>query len=114
MFSFVYYRGCFFNAATFVPLQIQDARNHVNQAIYLLMNRDVNYHFKTGSEVLKVRRKALQLSWSMHVSHVSFLCLLFFWVGGGESYCTFLSCLFILEVSRSVCVTSFDMNLLPV
>ncbi|XP_032053738.1 protein rogdi homolog isoform X2 [Aythya fuligula] len=33
--------------------QIQDARNHVNQAIYLLMKRDVNYHFKTGSEVLK-------------------------------------------------------------
>ncbi|KAM4656001.1 cytokine-like nuclear factor N-PAC isoform 9-T11 [Amazona ochrocephala] len=33
--------------------QIQDARNHVNQAIYLLMNRDVNYQFKTGSEVLK-------------------------------------------------------------
>lgn len=58
-FSFVCYRECFFNAATFVPLQIQDARNHVNQAIYLLMNRDVNYHFKTGSEVLKVRRKAL-------------------------------------------------------
>lgn len=59
LLSFVYYRGYFFNAVTFVPLQIQDARNHVNQAIYLLMNRDVNYHFKTGSEVLKVRRKAL-------------------------------------------------------
>uniref|UniRef100_A0A8C3UPG7 Protein rogdi homolog n=1 Tax=Catharus ustulatus TaxID=91951 RepID=A0A8C3UPG7_CATUS len=34
--------------------QIQDARNHVNQAIYLLMNRDVNYQFKTGLEVLKL------------------------------------------------------------
>ncbi|XP_062482725.1 cytokine-like nuclear factor N-PAC isoform X14 [Pezoporus occidentalis] len=34
-------------------LKIQDARNHVNQAIYLLMNRDVNYQFKTGLEVLK-------------------------------------------------------------
>uniref|UniRef100_A0A8C6Z0N2 Protein rogdi homolog n=1 Tax=Nothoprocta perdicaria TaxID=30464 RepID=A0A8C6Z0N2_NOTPE len=34
--------------------QIQDARNHVNQAIYLLMNRDVNYQFRTGSEVLKL------------------------------------------------------------
>nr|XP_048722435.1 protein rogdi homolog isoform X13 [Caretta caretta] len=34
--------------------QIQDARNHVNQAIYLLTNRDVNYQFKTGSEVLKL------------------------------------------------------------
>ncbi|XP_074867117.1 protein rogdi homolog isoform X3 [Carettochelys insculpta] len=33
--------------------QIQDARNHVNQAIYLLTNRDVNYQFQTGSEVLK-------------------------------------------------------------
>lgn len=40
----------------FIPLQIQDARNHVNQAIYLLTNRDVNYQFKTGSEVLKVSR----------------------------------------------------------
>ncbi|KYO32503.1 protein rogdi homolog [Alligator mississippiensis] len=34
--------------------QIQDARNHVNQAIYLLTNRDVDYQFKTGSEVLKL------------------------------------------------------------
>ncbi|XP_040539676.1 protein rogdi homolog isoform X1 [Gallus gallus] len=43
--------------------QIQDARNHVNQAIYLLMNRDVNYHFKTGSEVLKLMDAVmLQLS----------------------------------------------------
>lgn len=45
-----------FNRAALIPLQIQDARNHVNKAIYLLMNRDVNYQFKTGSEVLKVRR----------------------------------------------------------
>ncbi|KAM9179423.1 protein rogdi homolog isoform 2-T2 [Mergus octosetaceus] len=43
--------------------QIQDARNHVNQAIYLLMKRDVNYHFKTGSEVLKLMDAVmLQLS----------------------------------------------------
>ncbi|XP_065588356.1 protein rogdi homolog [Cyrtonyx montezumae] len=43
--------------------QIQDARNHVNKAIYLLMNRDVNYHFKTGSEVLKLMDAVmLQLS----------------------------------------------------
>ncbi|KAM4656003.1 cytokine-like nuclear factor N-PAC isoform 11-T14 [Amazona ochrocephala] len=44
-------------------LKIQDARNHVNQAIYLLMNRDVNYQFKTGSEVLKLMDAVmLQLS----------------------------------------------------
>uniref|UniRef100_A0A8B9B7M2 Protein rogdi homolog n=1 Tax=Anser brachyrhynchus TaxID=132585 RepID=A0A8B9B7M2_9AVES len=43
--------------------QIQDARNHVNQAIYLLMKRDVSYHFKTGSEVLKLMDAVmLQLS----------------------------------------------------
>ncbi|XP_061207111.1 protein rogdi homolog isoform X1 [Neopsephotus bourkii] len=43
--------------------QIQDARNHINQAIYLLMNRDVNYQFKTGSEVLKLMDAVmLQLS----------------------------------------------------
>ncbi|NXX21414.1 ROGDI protein, partial [Podargus strigoides] len=43
--------------------QIQDARNHVNQAIYLLMNRDVSYQFKTGSEVLKLMDAVmLQLS----------------------------------------------------
>ncbi|XP_031981372.1 protein rogdi homolog isoform X2 [Corvus cornix cornix] len=42
---------------------IQDARNHVNQAIYLLMNRDVNYQFKTGLEVLKLMDAVmLQLS----------------------------------------------------
>ncbi|XP_054848219.1 protein rogdi homolog isoform X2 [Eublepharis macularius] len=34
--------------------QIQDARNHVNQAIYLLTNRGTNYQFKTGCEVLKL------------------------------------------------------------
>ncbi|XP_040295858.1 protein rogdi homolog [Bufo gargarizans] len=34
--------------------QIQDARNHVNQAIYLLTNRGENYTFQTGSEVLKL------------------------------------------------------------
>ncbi|VTJ62117.1 Hypothetical predicted protein [Marmota monax] len=34
--------------------QIQDARNHVSQAIYLLANRDENYQFKTGAEVLKL------------------------------------------------------------
>ncbi|XP_062956570.1 protein rogdi homolog isoform X2 [Cynocephalus volans] len=33
--------------------QIQDARNHVSQAIYLLTNRDEGYQFKTGAEVLK-------------------------------------------------------------
>ncbi|ETE61554.1 Protein rogdi-like protein, partial [Ophiophagus hannah] len=33
--------------------QIQDARNHVNQAVYLLTNRSANYQFKTGCEVLK-------------------------------------------------------------
>ncbi|XP_050836072.1 cytokine-like nuclear factor N-PAC isoform X5 [Serinus canaria] len=43
--------------------QIQDARNHVNQAIYLLMNRDANYQFKTGLEVLKLMDAVmLQLS----------------------------------------------------
>ncbi|XP_010084670.1 PREDICTED: protein rogdi homolog [Pterocles gutturalis] len=43
--------------------QIQDARNHVNQAVYLLMNRDVNYQFKTGLEVLKLMDAVmLQLS----------------------------------------------------
>uniref|UniRef100_A0A8C2MS93 Protein rogdi homolog n=1 Tax=Cricetulus griseus TaxID=10029 RepID=A0A8C2MS93_CRIGR len=34
--------------------QIQDARNHVSQAIYLLANRDESYQFKTGAEVLKL------------------------------------------------------------
>ncbi|XP_053550757.1 protein rogdi homolog [Bombina bombina] len=34
--------------------QIQDARNHVNQAIYLLTNRGDSYTFQTGSEVLKL------------------------------------------------------------
>uniref|UniRef100_G3SRY7 Protein rogdi homolog n=1 Tax=Loxodonta africana TaxID=9785 RepID=G3SRY7_LOXAF len=34
--------------------QIQDARNHVTQAIYLLTNRDKSYQFKTGAEVLKL------------------------------------------------------------
>ncbi|XP_006913915.1 protein rogdi homolog isoform X2 [Pteropus alecto] len=33
--------------------QIQDARNHVSQAIYLLNNRDESYQFRTGAEVLK-------------------------------------------------------------
>ncbi|KAI4053407.1 ROGDI isoform 15, partial [Pan troglodytes] len=33
--------------------QIQDARNHVSQAIYLLTSRDQSYQFKTGAEVLK-------------------------------------------------------------
>ncbi|KAM9583861.1 protein rogdi homolog isoform 2-T2 [Trichechus inunguis] len=35
--------------------QIQDARNHVSQAIYLLANRGKSYQFKTGAEVLKTR-----------------------------------------------------------
>uniref|UniRef100_A0A2K6MK23 Protein rogdi homolog n=1 Tax=Rhinopithecus bieti TaxID=61621 RepID=A0A2K6MK23_RHIBE len=34
--------------------QIQDARNHVSQAIYLLTSRDESYQFKTGAEVLKL------------------------------------------------------------
>ncbi|MEE6497637.1 hypothetical protein FKM82_002794 [Ascaphus truei] len=34
--------------------QIQDARNHVNQALYLLTNRGENYTFQTGAEVLKL------------------------------------------------------------
>ncbi|XP_045140635.1 protein rogdi homolog isoform X2 [Echinops telfairi] len=34
--------------------QIQDARNHVSQAIYLLTNREESYQFKTGAEVLKL------------------------------------------------------------
>ncbi|KAM9583862.1 protein rogdi homolog isoform 3-T3 [Trichechus inunguis] len=34
--------------------QIQDARNHVSQAIYLLANRGKSYQFKTGAEVLKL------------------------------------------------------------
>ncbi|KAM5152404.1 protein rogdi homolog isoform 2-T2 [Mantella aurantiaca] len=34
--------------------QIQDARNHVNQAIFLLSNRSENYIFQTGCEVLKL------------------------------------------------------------
>ncbi|XP_031542827.1 protein rogdi homolog isoform X2 [Vicugna pacos] len=33
---------------------IQDARNHVSQAIYLLANRDESYQFRTGAEVLKL------------------------------------------------------------
>uniref|UniRef100_A0AAQ5XFP5 Protein rogdi homolog n=1 Tax=Amphiprion ocellaris TaxID=80972 RepID=A0AAQ5XFP5_AMPOC len=34
--------------------QIQDARNHVNQALQLLSSRDESYHFKTGAEVNKL------------------------------------------------------------
>uniref|UniRef100_A0A8I3PDH0 Protein rogdi homolog n=3 Tax=Canis lupus TaxID=9612 RepID=A0A8I3PDH0_CANLF len=34
--------------------QIQDARNHVSQAMYLLANRDESYQFRTGAEVLKL------------------------------------------------------------
>lgn len=37
--------------------QIQDARNHVNQALQLLSSRDESYHFKTGAEVNKVRHQ---------------------------------------------------------
>uniref|UniRef100_A0AAZ3PS41 Protein rogdi homolog n=1 Tax=Oncorhynchus tshawytscha TaxID=74940 RepID=A0AAZ3PS41_ONCTS len=33
---------------------IQDARNHVNQALQLLSGRDESYHFKTGAEVNKL------------------------------------------------------------
>ncbi|XP_051995977.1 protein rogdi homolog isoform X2 [Xyrauchen texanus] len=33
---------------------IQDARNHVNQALQLLSSRDESYHFKTGAEVNKL------------------------------------------------------------
>ncbi|XP_039892214.1 protein rogdi homolog isoform X3 [Simochromis diagramma] len=33
--------------------QIQDARNHVNQALQLLSSRDESYHFKSGAEVNK-------------------------------------------------------------
>ncbi|KAL0993563.1 hypothetical protein UPYG_G00109810 [Umbra pygmaea] len=34
--------------------QIQDARNHVNQALHLLSSRDESYRFKTGAEVNKL------------------------------------------------------------
>lgn len=34
--------------------QIQDARNHVNQALLLLGSHDESYRFKTGAEVNKV------------------------------------------------------------
>lgn len=34
--------------------QIQDARNHVTQALQLLSSHDDSYHFKTGAEVNKV------------------------------------------------------------
>ncbi|XP_031675803.1 protein rogdi homolog isoform X1 [Oncorhynchus kisutch] len=34
--------------------QIQDARNHVNQALQLLSGRNESYHFKTGAEVNKL------------------------------------------------------------
>uniref|UniRef100_A0A8B9HF53 Protein rogdi homolog n=1 Tax=Astyanax mexicanus TaxID=7994 RepID=A0A8B9HF53_ASTMX len=37
-----------------VCFQIQDARNHVNQALQLLSSRDESYHFKTGAEVNKL------------------------------------------------------------
>ncbi|XP_043567972.1 protein rogdi homolog isoform X4 [Chiloscyllium plagiosum] len=33
--------------------QIQDARNHVGQALYLLNSRDQTYQFKSGAEVTK-------------------------------------------------------------
>uniref|UniRef100_A0A8C9WGJ0 Protein rogdi homolog n=1 Tax=Scleropages formosus TaxID=113540 RepID=A0A8C9WGJ0_SCLFO len=34
--------------------QIQDARNHVTQALQLLSSRDESYHFRTGAEVNKL------------------------------------------------------------
>ncbi|KAM9780242.1 protein rogdi homolog [Neosynchiropus ocellatus] len=34
--------------------QIQDARNHVSQALQLLSSHDESYHFKTGAEVNKL------------------------------------------------------------
>ncbi|XP_051571233.1 protein rogdi homolog isoform X2 [Myxocyprinus asiaticus] len=34
--------------------QIQDARNHVSQALQLLSSRNESYHFKTGAEVNKL------------------------------------------------------------
>ncbi|XP_072416131.1 protein rogdi homolog isoform X1 [Chiloscyllium punctatum] len=34
--------------------QIQDARNHVGQALYLLNSRDQTYQFKSGAEVTKL------------------------------------------------------------
>ncbi|XP_030581822.1 protein rogdi homolog isoform X2 [Archocentrus centrarchus] len=34
--------------------QIQDARNHVNQALQLLSSHDESYHFKSGAEVNKL------------------------------------------------------------
>ncbi|XP_026870476.1 protein rogdi homolog [Electrophorus electricus] len=34
--------------------QVQDARNHVTQALQLLSSRDESYHFKTGAEVNKL------------------------------------------------------------
>ncbi|MGH0114750.1 UNVERIFIED_CONTAM: hypothetical protein FKN15_046545 [Acipenser sinensis] len=47
--------------------QIQDARNHVNQALQLLSSRDESYRFKTGAEVDKVSTRLLL----PHVSGVS-------------------------------------------
>lgn len=38
--------------------QIQDARNHVNQALLLLGSHDESYRFKTGAEVNKVSASA--------------------------------------------------------
>lgn len=49
---------CFFPPCLHLYLvllcQIQDARNHVNQALQLLSSHDESYHFKTGTEVNKV------------------------------------------------------------
>uniref|UniRef100_H3AYX9 Protein rogdi homolog n=1 Tax=Latimeria chalumnae TaxID=7897 RepID=H3AYX9_LATCH len=43
--------------------QIQDARNHVSQALHLLNSRDESYQFKTGAEVNKLMDAVmLQLS----------------------------------------------------
>ena len=52
--------SCFTHRAHRTPLsslfiyQIQDARNHVTQALQLLSSHDDSYHFKTGAEVNKV------------------------------------------------------------
>lgn len=55
--------------------QIQDARNHVNQALQLLSSHDESYHFKTGAEVNKV---CLSGSWAWMWSHsFTFLFTLF-------------------------------------
>nr|XP_025714820.1 protein rogdi homolog isoform X1 [Callorhinus ursinus] len=79
--------------------QIQDARNHVSQAIYLLANRDESYQFRTGAEVLKLMdavmlqltraRNRLTTPATLTLPEIaaSGLTIPLVWVSGSQAWC---------------------------